>query len=616
MTGDPEKYRCYFGEHNPPVTKRTLRSGDLTMTHEAGFLRYIKCGGYEVLRMIYFAVRDQNWTTIPGEISEETIKEYDEGFHITYKMYHDQNGIKYQWSVELEGTDNEIDFKIYGESKSDFLRNRIGFCVLHPIQECSGKPCEVTYVSGEVATLTFPELIAPHQPMYNIRKMRWPLGVDGQAELHLEGDTFEMEDQRNWTDHSYKTYCTPLEESFPVEVRSGDKVSQHIKLKITDIPKDAYVSNRTIISNSWKQLSFPQIGVELGPPTTGLDLDMLKEVGFRHVRVEAEDTDLDTALDRLSFAKNLKIPVELVLKLAEDNSAFISMMESHLRRLQVNRVLLLALSQKVSHEADFSQTISQIRSLFPNVLVGVGTDYYFAEFNREPPAIQSIDFVSYSINPQVHAFDTLSLTETLEAQQYTVQTAKSLCVDSGLQISPVTLLPRSNPDATDKNSQPISFDPRQMGLYGMVWTMGSIKYLAEQAVDSISYFKTHGPDGIMANDTDHSVYPVYFVFRMILATRPTYVQATKSNHPLKVEAFSWKDESRDWLMLANFTESSQSFQLEGFNTVTGIKSLDEHNMKAACSDPEKFLAIDFSMPSSVENLEISPYGLLLVRLTK
>lgn len=25
----------------------------------------------------------------------------------------------------------------------------------------------------------------------------------------FEGDVFEMEDQRNWTDASYKTYCTP-----------------------------------------------------------------------------------------------------------------------------------------------------------------------------------------------------------------------------------------------------------------------------------------------------------------------------------------------------------------------------------------------------------------------
>ena len=29
------------------------------------------------------------------------------------------------------------------------------------------------------------------------------------------GDVFEMEDQRNWTDASFKTYCTPLRQPFP-----------------------------------------------------------------------------------------------------------------------------------------------------------------------------------------------------------------------------------------------------------------------------------------------------------------------------------------------------------------------------------------------------------------
>ena len=32
----------------------------------------------------------------------------------------------------------------------------------------------------------------------------------GEIVIRFEGDLFEMEDQRNWTDASYKTYSTPL----------------------------------------------------------------------------------------------------------------------------------------------------------------------------------------------------------------------------------------------------------------------------------------------------------------------------------------------------------------------------------------------------------------------
>ena len=36
-----------------------------------------------------------------------------------------------------------------------------------------------------------------------------------RAECRMEGDTFEMEDQRNWSDASYKTYVRPLALPWP-----------------------------------------------------------------------------------------------------------------------------------------------------------------------------------------------------------------------------------------------------------------------------------------------------------------------------------------------------------------------------------------------------------------
>lgn len=33
--------------------------------------------------------------------------------------------------------------------------------------------------------------------------------------IDFSGETFEMEDQRNWTDASFKTYCRPLARPAP-----------------------------------------------------------------------------------------------------------------------------------------------------------------------------------------------------------------------------------------------------------------------------------------------------------------------------------------------------------------------------------------------------------------
>ncbi len=47
----------------------------------------------------------------------------------------------------------------------------------------------------------------------------------------MEGEVFEMEDQRNWTDASFKTYCRPLALPIPYRLEPSTPVRQ------TDSPK-------------------------------------------------------------------------------------------------------------------------------------------------------------------------------------------------------------------------------------------------------------------------------------------------------------------------------------------------------------------------------------------
>ena len=56
-----------------------------------------------------------------------------------------------------------------------------------------------------------------------------------------------------------------------------------------------------------------------------------------------------------------------------------------------------------------------------------------------------------------------------------------------IHVSTISFKRRSNPDATcviepHPDSLPPDVDPRQMSLLGAGWTLGSIKYLAENGV--------------------------------------------------------------------------------------------------------------------------------------
>ena len=49
----------------------------------------------------------------------------------------------------------------------------------------------------------------------------------------MEGDAFEMEDQRNWTDASYKTYVRPLALPWGYTLAKGSRHEQSVRLSFT-----------------------------------------------------------------------------------------------------------------------------------------------------------------------------------------------------------------------------------------------------------------------------------------------------------------------------------------------------------------------------------------------
>ncbi|MEZ4515963.1 MAG: hypothetical protein R3C44_03665 [Chloroflexota bacterium] len=104
-----------------------------------------------------------------------------------------------------------------GEAASDFRYCRIGFCVLHPIEGIAGSSYQAEtpdgMVYGELPKLIAPQTIRdgleePLFPSCSNLIIATPTGI--KIRTDFEGDLFEMEDQRNWTDGSFKTYCTPL----------------------------------------------------------------------------------------------------------------------------------------------------------------------------------------------------------------------------------------------------------------------------------------------------------------------------------------------------------------------------------------------------------------------
>ena len=76
----------------------------------------------------------------------------------------------------------------------------------------------------------FPELIDPKCPLQDIRALTHEVLPGVKVTCTMEGDSFEMEDHRNWNDASYKTYIRPLAKPWPYTVAAGETTQQSVTL--------------------------------------------------------------------------------------------------------------------------------------------------------------------------------------------------------------------------------------------------------------------------------------------------------------------------------------------------------------------------------------------------
>lgn len=565
-----------------------LRAGALTLKFDHGSIRHVRYGGHEVLRQVYAAVRDHNWGTITPDIQDLNIDDHGDSFTVTFTAVHQRHDIDFTWRGTITGTaEGVITFDFDGTANSTFRRNRIGFCVLHPL-EASGQPLRVEHVDGSVSEGTFPTLISPDQPFYNIRAVQHQAAPGVWLETRMEGDTFEMEDQRNWTDASFKTYCTPHDLPFPVTVEADTRIQQHITIRLlpnaAPIETPADETPLTITISHDDRAPLPKLGLGLAfdqPPLTKSQIERLKTLRLVHVRADLRPNtaDFDAKFRRAcAEAAALDAALELALHFTNELDTELRQVRDAInaRHPTLARIIIFDTDKPTTS----AETMSAARAVLGDlgVTIGGGTDGFFTELNVNRPPVDLIDFAVYSLNPQVHAFDDLTLVETLAGQAATVESARAFMQGKPVVVSPITFKMRSNPAATGVDNPtppgelPPNVDPRQLSLFGAAWTVGSIKAMTFAGTAAVTYFETVGWLGVMENANGsplpekfpsypNCVFPVYHIFWQINAFKPETVLHSYSTDPLKVDALVLHKADATRIIIVNYTGQVQRITL-------------------------------------------------------
>ncbi|HEX4793171.1 MAG TPA: hypothetical protein VH370_05235 [Humisphaera sp.] len=219
---------------------RQLRAGPISLKLADGELRYIYVGEKEIVRRIYFAVRDGSWNTAMPRFSRCEVEDGGDHFTIHLSAACKLDKVDYAWEATVTGTaDGKITFAATGVTNADFASNRIGLCVLYGAPSLKGQSFEAFEQSGPATKGDFPLLVGPPSKLVAQRyqSLRYTTADGRQVSCTVSGATFDMEDQRNWGDSSYKAYA-PLRYQYP-NLKKGQKQQQTVTLAVTNAPPSA-----------------------------------------------------------------------------------------------------------------------------------------------------------------------------------------------------------------------------------------------------------------------------------------------------------------------------------------------------------------------------------------
>lgn len=553
----------YHGTTETRPVQHVLQAGPVSAIYENGSLRTIRLGKQELIRRIYFALRNEQWDTMPARITDETLTTANQSFSLTFcctNYQHDTDLI--HWQCDLSGDETgQIRFAIHGTVLHPFSRNRAGLCVLHPIAETLGQPVTISHPNGSQTEPVFPELISPHQPFLDIAAMHWTMPGGAEATLTFEGETFETEDQRNWSDTSFKTYGTPLHLPRPVLLQPGDQIRQVVTLDV--VQKTSSPSSHPVSSLTSLSLLLPPIGLCHAIDQPKLKADeaaQLRKMGLGHLLVSVDFGRADWSewlTVGLSEAKRLQTEVVLSITFTEQYQTELNQLKQAIEWLNpsVSAVEVFQANQPATTDVFLAEMADPLRSLFAGAKLGAGSTEQFTELNRNRPKTEAIDYVVYPLNPQVHAFDNQTLTENILAQADTVLTARSFAENTPIHVGPITLRPPHRPEA----------DPRQSSLFAAGWLVGSLAALTSAGAARVTYFETKGPKGVMTGidpETNHGqVFPAGLVLMALADWQGAECIVTQSNNPLAYSSLYLQKEGKRLLLLANHTWDRQTISL-------------------------------------------------------
>ena len=413
-----------------------------------GSLGPIHCAGHEIVRRIFVTVRDRNWQEVVPAQWETQVD--SERRTISLFARHKSELVDFEWrgTLELGADHRSIRFGFEGKARRDMDVCRLGLIVLHPPEAMIGSRVTARSDQSE-SSLTIPAQLSPQpivdgvpgaltEPFSELRIGRPGFGV---LELRFDGDLFELEDQRNWGDASFKSYCTPLRLGYPRAVAEGTRVAHRVDIEFE--PAAPGSGERNISSPRTDAAAdaaeFPKLGCEWRKDLSPITGEALP-ASYRHYYIDATDAAAPEHLRALlewSPHARIEVGVDAQAQRALPPNQ-LSLVREHIAR--ISRIVVYGAGTGLPSEwaIESWRRVIQDATRSPVPLLA-GTRGYYVEYNRQVPLAAPTQGIAFPLTATVHTDELGTIIENVATVADMASAARQLMRLPEMAIVPLAL---------------------------------------------------------------------------------------------------------------------------------------------------------------------------------
>jgi hypothetical protein len=604
---------------------KTYHLDNISILRDDIYIRSIKYFDIEIIKLISFLIRDKNWNNyIPKKLNQKILinkKTINFKFDLEFSD-------KYQKLITTNSyiiKSNSIIIKSKGRFLTDFETNRAGFNILLPLKNVVGEKIRVTDSNSNILISKFPVTILPDQPFINMSAIDYSMKNMIKLNFKFQGIKFEMEDQRNWGDASFKIYSGSLLDPFPYLIKKNTNFFQQIEINFKHIKSLKNLKNiKSANIKIQKKLNIvaPKIGIKF--EDSNYKILYKNDLNFDFV---LKEFDLTKSNFNVFDFKKINININLFAIFLIDHNDLIDNVINKIINIlkkidcEVSYIFICPKTYLNSYQPTgiwpnvplLSEYNKKIKKKLKNIKIASGMVTNFTELNRKRP-VGNYDIISFSFTPIVHDASDHGILETPETIDHIFKTLKKINSQCDIHIGPISLGMHHNPYGKKliKNSKKTRIemtnqDLRHDSLFSIVWSVGMYQELSKHNIKLLTFNNLFGHHGIY--EKNFNKRPLYIFNKVI--TNFAEKKLCVLSYNINFYSICILEENKYKILISNKTRKIKNVTMSKYQSLKS-SYINEKNFNSVLKNIDSF----FELKDIDNNLKFLPYETKYIEIIK